>query len=127
MEDRTRDRLEELLGELRAFVRDRKWEQFHDPKNLAMAIASETGELVAEYRWVSNAQSDSHSVEPEARRRIASEIGDVGIALLLLSDRIGLDLLDAIRAKLVLNDQKYPVALSRGRSDPPTPGPKVAR
>ena len=92
MPDTAQDRLEQLLVKLRAFVRDREWEQFHDPKNLAMAVASEAGELLAEYRWVANTDSDSHSTDVEARRRIASEIGDVGIALLLLSDRIGLRL-----------------------------------
>ena len=119
MSDTSQDRLEQLLGELRAFVRDREWEQFHDPKNLAMAVASEAGELLAEYRWVANTDSDSRSTDVEARRRIAAEIGDVGIALLLLADRIGLDLLDVIRVKLALNCEKYPIALSRGRSDPP--------
>jgi dCTP diphosphatase len=119
MLDAAQDRLEHLLLELRAFVRDRDWEQFHDPKNLAMAVASEAGELLAEYRWVTNAHSDSHSNDVEARRRIAAEIGDVGIALLLLSDRIGLDLLDVMRGKLALNCEKYPISLSRGRADPP--------
>ena len=119
MPDTAQDRLEQLLVKLRAFVRDREWEQFHDPKNLAMAVASEAGELLAEYRWVANTDSDSHSTDVEARRRIASEIGDVGIALLLLSDRIGLDLLDVIRGKLTVNCEKYPITLSRGRSDPP--------
>ena len=119
MPDTTQDRLEQLLVELRAFVRDREWEQFHDPKNLAMAVASEAGELLAEYRWVTNTDSDARSANVEARRRIAAEIGDVGIALLLLSDRIGLDLLDVIRDKIALNREKYPISHSRGRSDPP--------
>jgi dCTP diphosphatase len=119
MSDTAQDRLEQLLVELRAFVRDREWEQFHDPKNLAMAVASEAGELLAEYRWVTNTDSDSYSTDVEARRRIAAEIGDVGIALLLLSDRIGLELVDVIRRKLALNCEKYPIRLSRGRSDPP--------
>jgi NTP pyrophosphatase (non-canonical NTP hydrolase) len=124
--DTAQDRLEQLLVELRAFVRDREWEQFHDPKNLAMAVASEAGELLAEYRWVSNTDSDSYSTDVEARHRIAAEIGDVGIALLLLSDRIGLDLLDVIRGKLALNGEKYPINLSRGRSGPPDRSTKVA-
>jgi NTP pyrophosphatase (non-canonical NTP hydrolase) len=118
--------MQQLLEELRGFVRDREWEQFHDPKNLAMALASEVGELLAEYRWVNSTAADAHSAQDEPRRRIAAEIGDVGIALLLLSDRIGIDLLDAVRAKLALNNQKYPVGLSRGRSDPPPMPPAGA-
>jgi dCTP diphosphatase len=111
--------LDQLMDELRAFVAEREWAQFHDPKNLAMLLASETGELVAEYRWVRNEAADAHSAEPAARARIAAEIGDVGIALVLLCDRIGLDPIAAMRAKLELNRKKYPVEASRGRASAP--------
>jgi len=110
---------ESVLTELRAFVSERDWAQFHDPKNLAMLVASEAGELCAEYRWVRGEESDAFSREPAARARIAAEMGDVALALLLLSDRIGLDLLEAMRAKLALNRQKYPAESSRGRADKP--------
>ena len=106
-----------LLTELRAFVAEREWAQFHDPKNLAMLIGSEAGELVAEYRWVRNEEADAHSRDPAARARIAAEIGDVGLALLLLCDRIGLDPLEAMREKLVTNREKYPVETARGRAE----------
>jgi|SRR6185436_5619557 len=108
-----------LLTQLRAFVAERDWAQFHDPKNLAMLIGSEAGELVAEYRWVRNDEADAHSREPAARARIAAEIGDVGLALLLLCDRIGLDPLQAMSDKLALNRAKYPVESARGRADKP--------
>jgi dCTP diphosphatase len=108
-----------LLTQLRAFVAERDWAQFHDPKNLAMLIGSEAGELVAEYRWVRNEEADAHSREPAARARIAAEIGDVGLALLLLCDRIGLDPLQAMSDKLALNRAKYPVESARGRADKP--------
>ncbi|MEO5770230.1 MAG: nucleotide pyrophosphohydrolase [Polyangia bacterium] len=111
---------ESLTHELRQFVAERDWGQFHDPKNLAMLLASETGELVAEYRWVSSAEADAHSNRDEPRARIAAEIGDVGIALLLLCDRIGIDLAQAMRDKLVRNREKYPVETSRGRASRPT-------
>lgn len=111
--------LDDLLVALRRFVAEREWSRFHDPKNLAMLIGSEAGELVAEYRWVANAAADALSREPAARARIAAEVGDVGLGLLLLCDRIGLDLFEAMRDKLALNERKYPVETSRGRSDPP--------
>jgi NTP pyrophosphatase (non-canonical NTP hydrolase) len=111
--------LDELLGELRAFVAARDWQQFHDPKNLAMLVASEAGELAAEYRWVRGDDSDARSREPEARARIAAEIADVGLGLLLLSDRIGLDLVGAMREKLARNAERYPVAASRGNAERP--------
>lgn len=109
----------ELLEELRGFVREREWEQFHDPKNLAMLVASEAGELLAEYRWIPNERADAFSREPEARQRIAAEIGDVGIALLLLCDRTGIDLGAAMRDKLARNRRRYPVELSKGRAARP--------
>lgn len=114
------DRLEEVVRELRAFVAEREWEQFHDPKNLVMAVASEAGELLAEYRWVNNAEADSYSKDAGYRARIAAEAADVGIALLLFCDRIGLDLIDEIRAKMALNRRHYPVEQSRGRWERPS-------
>jgi NTP pyrophosphatase (non-canonical NTP hydrolase) len=108
--------LDELREAVRRFVADRDWGQFHDPKNLAMLVASEAGELVAEYRWVRGEDADARSREPEARARIAAEIGDVGLALVLLCDRIGLDLCAAMRDKLAANGRKYPAAEFRGRS-----------
>jgi dCTP diphosphatase len=110
-----------LIEELRAFVSERDWSQFHDPKNLAMLLASEAGELLAEYRWVPNHRADDFSTEPEARQRIANEIGDVGIALFLLCDRTGIDLKAAMRDKLALNRRRYPVELSKGRAARPIP------
>src|SRR3954462_8829920 len=111
--------LDELTAALRAFADARDWRQFHDPKNLAMLVASEAGELLAEYRWVPGDAADARSREPEARARIADEIADVGIALLLLCDRIGLDLAAAIQDKLAKNAARYPVETSRGRADRP--------
>jgi len=109
-----------LVKELRGFVAEREWSQFHDPKNLVMLLASEAGELLAEYRWVRNDNADDFSREPEARQRIANEIGDVGIALWLLCDRIGIDLQAAMRDKLQRNRRRYPVELSKGRAARPT-------
>lgn len=108
-----------LVDELRAFVAERDWSQFHDPKNLTMLLASEAGELVAEYRWVRSDQADAFSHQPEARQRIANEIGDVGIALMLLCDRTGIDLQTAMRDKLARNRDRYPVEHSKGRATRP--------
>jgi len=113
--------LDDVIAALRRFVGERDWQQFHDPKNLAMLVASEAGELVAEYRWVKGEAADAHSAEPAARARIADEIADVGIALVLLCDRIGLDLPQAMTQKLARNAERYPVATSRGRAERPDP------
>ena len=109
------DRLEQVLARLRAFVADREWAQFHNPKNLSMAVASEAGELLAEYRWVASEAADEWSREPANQERAAMEAADVGISLLLFCDRIGVDLVEVIGAKIELNEKNYPVAEARGR------------
>jgi dCTP diphosphatase len=111
--------LASLITELRQFTAERDWQQFHDPKNLAMLVASEAGELLAEYRWIPNTAADAHSAAPDSRAGIIAEIGDVGIALLLLCDRIGVDLTEAISDKLALNRERYPPDKARGKATRP--------
>jgi NTP pyrophosphatase (non-canonical NTP hydrolase) len=113
------DRLESLTKDLREFVAEREWGQFHDPKNLAMAVASEAGELLAQYRWVANTEADRLTEDRDRRAKISAEAADVGIALFLFCDRIGVDLLDAIRLKMKANSQNYPVNRSKGRAERP--------
>lgn len=109
------DRLDQVFADLRDFVRERDWEQFHDPKNLAMAVASEAGELVAELRWVKGEEADAFCADPENRQRVADEIADVAATLFMLADRIGLDLPEAIHAKMKKNRAKYPADEWRGK------------
>ncbi len=111
------DSLDDITTRLRAFVAEREWAQFHDPKNLA--VASEAGELLAEYRWIANAEADAWSMEPNNKQRVAMEAADVGIALLLLCDRVGVDLVEAMREKIALNAKNYPVSESKGRHSRP--------
>jgi NTP pyrophosphatase (non-canonical NTP hydrolase) len=113
------DRLDSVRQQLREFVAERDWEQFHDPKNLAMTIASEAGELVAEYRWVRSEHADGMTLEPEAGCRVAAEAADVGIAWLLFCDRVGIDPLEVVEEKIRQNRDRYPVHLSKGRSERP--------
>jgi NTP pyrophosphatase (non-canonical NTP hydrolase) len=115
----TMDSLDQTLNEIRQFVSERDWRQFHDPKNLAMAIASEAGELLAEYRWVSNAEADRLTDSEERRARVAAEAADIGIALLLFCDRLRIDLIAAIGEKLRVNRRNYPIDLSRGKAERP--------
>ncbi len=114
------DQLEKVVQELRAFTAEREWEQFHDPKNLAMAVASEAGELLAEYRWISNTEADDYSQKSDRRKHISQEVADVGIALLLFCDRVGLNLVDAFQEKIARNRENYPADRSRGRWQRPT-------
>jgi dCTP diphosphatase len=104
------DGLEDVLQRLRRFTGERQWSRFHDPKNLAMLVASEAGELVHLFRWVSNDEADAFAARAENRGAIEEEIADVAIGVLLLADRVGVDVLAAIRSKIARNAQKYPVA-----------------
>lgn len=101
-----------LQQQLRDFARARDWEQFHSPKNLAMALTVEAGELQELFQWLTEAQS----AQPDAQllARAAEEIADVFLYLCRLSDVLGIDLLPAAQAKLALNAERYPVDKARG-------------
>ena len=114
----------ELAERLRAFAAERDWEQFHTPKNLAMALAGEVGELVAEFQWLTPEESRAISADPEAAARVRAEMADVFIYLTRLADILGIDLLDAAADKLDHSARRYPPDLYRGtaRKAPPLPG-----
>jgi NTP pyrophosphatase (non-canonical NTP hydrolase) len=111
--------LASLVDALRRFTEERAWTRFHDPKNLAMLLSSEVGELVALLRWVPGSEADAFVQDGRNRARVEAEIADVAISLLLLCDRTGIDLVSAVRAKLEVNRRNYPVELSRGASARP--------
>lgn len=116
------DRLElaDLEKAVRTFAASRDWEQFHDPKNLAMAIASEAGELCAALRWITNEDSDSAAKAEPLRSALLSEIGDVGVLLLLLCQRVGAQFDAVVMGKLAVNDLKYPIDKSKGTAERPS-------
>lgn len=116
------DSLQQLSTDVQAFADARDWAQFHDPKNLAMALASEVGELTGVLRWVTNADSDEFVHDSRQRERVVHEVADTAILLLLLCNRVGVNLADAVREKLLLNARKYPVEVSKGRSEAPLNG-----
>ncbi len=106
----------EIQDQIRAFVEVREWGQFHSPKNLAAAISVEAGELLAHFRWISEAESAQILHRPEVRAEVDAEIADVLILTLELADRLGLDPAEAIRRKLAVNEARYPIEKSRGRN-----------
>ena len=118
------DRLDDVMAALKGYVEERDWAQFHDPKNLTMLLASEAGELLSEYRWVSTEQADAYTDDPSAKARVTSEIADVAIALLNLCARLDIDLLPAVHAKLVVIRQNYPAEVVRGSAIRPPRGPR---
>jgi NTP pyrophosphatase (non-canonical NTP hydrolase) len=113
--------LDELAVRLREFTAAREWERFHTPKNLAMALAGEVGELVAELQWLTPAEAAQIMADPAAAGRIRSEVADVVIYLVRLADVLGVDLIEAALAKLAESELRYDVASYRGsvRKAPP--------
>ncbi len=110
MKDRDKGiRFEDACEAVELFARERNWSQYHDPKNLSMLVGSEAGELLAEFRWIPNAQSDGHAAEPQIYERIKDEIADVAISLILLCQRMDVDLAEAVIVKLQKNAENYPV------------------
>lgn len=109
------------LGELKtrvlAFVQERDWEQFHSPKNLSMALAAETGELMEHFLWATPERSHEIARDPAKRTKIAEELADVVIYALEFANMTGLDVAAAIEAKMAANAKKYPVEKAKGRSD----------
>ena len=108
------DRLDALRERLRAFVTERDWDQFHNPKNLAMALVAEAGELVEHFQWLTPEQSER--LEAQARAEVELEIADVLLFLLRLCDRLDVDPIEAAQRKLVLNAAKYPADKARGKA-----------
>jgi NTP pyrophosphatase (non-canonical NTP hydrolase) len=106
--------LEELQKRLRQFANDRDWEQFHAPKNLAMALAVEAGELMEHFQWLSEAQSEA--LDAQQLEAVGFEVADVFIFTVRLADRMGIDLADLVERKIKLNEKKYPAELVRGSS-----------
>lgn len=113
--------LGELAVRLREFAAARDWEQFHTPKNLAMALAGEVGELLAELQWLTPEEASRIMEDPQAAARVRSELADVTIYLVRLADGLGVDLVEASIAKLAESERRYDVEGYRGtaRKAPP--------
>jgi dCTP diphosphatase len=110
------DGIEDLTRVIRTFADDREWAQFHTVRNLVLALVGEVGELAAEVQWVPDEAVTEMLSEPQKKAAVESEIADVAIYALRLADVLGIDLEEAIRRKLVLNEQRYPVEKARGSS-----------
>jgi NTP pyrophosphatase (non-canonical NTP hydrolase) len=106
--------IDELKAKLRAFAAERDWDQFHSPKNLAMALSVEVAELLELFQWLS--EEESHSLSAEVGRQAAEEIADIQIYLVRLADKLGVDIDSAVGAKIESNKIKYPADKVRGKA-----------
>ncbi|MCA1813844.1 MAG: nucleotide pyrophosphohydrolase [Halobacteriales archaeon] len=105
--------LDEVRARLRSFVEERDWDQFHSPKNLAASVSIEAGELLEQFQWT-DPQPEHVRADPAWQARIEDEVADVALLTLLLSERLGIPLEDAMLRKLAKNAQRYPAAEFKG-------------
>lgn len=105
--------IKQLTEKIKKFINERDWEQFHNPKDLALSLMLEAGEVLEHFQWKKPEEVAKHAVE--CREEIADELADVACYLFELADHLKIDLPQAIESKLVKNAKKYPVEKSKGR------------
>ena len=106
--------MKELIGLIREFNKERDWAQYHSPKNLAMALSVEAGEIVEIFQWLT--QDQSKNLDPDKLKEVKEEIADVMIFLTNLADRLGIDPIEAAKEKLEKNRKNYPADKVRGKA-----------
>jgi dCTP diphosphatase len=106
--------LRELKERVARFTDERDWRQFHNLKNLSMALAIEASELMEHFRWVSSADADAVMSDAEVAAAIREEAADVLLFLTQFANVAGIDLLDAAEKKLAINEARYPIAKCKG-------------
>jgi len=104
--------LESLRDRLRVFAKERDWDQYHNPKNLSMALIAEAAELVEHFQWVDG--DTSHLLEGKTRQSVEEELADILIYLVRISDKLAIDLYQAVECKIAINEKKYPADKVRG-------------
>ena len=108
------EKWERLKEKLRKFAEERDWEKYHSPKNLAISIAVEVGELLEHFQWIS--EDESRNLPDEKKSDIAEEMADVFLYLTMLADKLGINLFEAAFRKIEKNEEKYPAEKVRGSS-----------
>ena len=108
--------INKIKSDLRKFAEERDWEQFHSPKNLAMALSGEVGELSEIFQWLTEDQSDKENISDEDLAKVREEVADILLYIIRLSDKLDIDLEQALFDKLKINKEKYPVKLSKGNA-----------
>ena len=106
------DSLDALRARVNAFVTERDWAQFHSPKNLAMAMIVEAGEVGEHFQWMT--EDESRNLDAETKEQVGQELSDTLVYLLRIAEVCGVDLIEAANKKIDLNAQKYPVEKCKG-------------
>lgn len=113
MSDKDTD-IEFLKEKISDFIKERDWEQFHNPKDLAMSISIEASELMELFQWKSTEEIEALMADPKALQEMKDELADIVIYALSLSNRLDIDVSEAILSKLQQNAKKYPIEKAKG-------------
>lgn len=105
------DPLSELVESIKKFSKERDWEKFHDPKNLAISLNLEASEVLELFQWTKD-----NELRPEKRDELPDELADVLYWLIMLSNHYDIDLTQALAQKMKKNAAKYPVSKAKGTS-----------
>lgn len=108
--------IQSLQVALQEFAQQREWDRFHSPKNLVMALAGETGELLELFQWLTEEESLAANLPAATHERVQEELADVLLYLLRLADKLHIDLEEAAARKLATNAERYPVVLAKGNA-----------
>ena len=119
--------IEDMQSQVRLFADERDWHQFHNPKNLAAALAVEAAELLEIFQWLTPEEAAGIAQSEPGRARVGEEIADVMAYVLRLADVVGIDLGAAFSSKMIQNAEKYPVEASRGSAARPKPDRSLMR
>ena len=106
------DSIDALRARINQFVKERDWGQFHSPKNLAMAMIVEAGEVVELFQWMTEQQS--RCLDEATKEQVGQELSDTFVYLLRIAEVCGIDLIEAANKKIDLNAKKYPVDKVKG-------------
>ena len=110
-----KDSLQQMTAQLKVFAQERDWGQFHTPKNLASALSVEAAELLEPFQWLPT--GELHELDVVTQTAVAAEMADVLHYLVMMADRLNIDLIEASRQKILLNAKKYPVDTAKGNAN----------
>lgn len=108
--------IQTLQQRLKSFYEERDWSQFHNPKNLVMALCGEVGELAEVFQWLTPEQATNIMHDPYQANKVHEEMADVFVYLVSIADKLGIDLFEAAEMKMEKNRAKYPIEKSKGNS-----------
>lgn len=113
MHEKFNSDIEQLKLRLQQFADERQWDQFHSPKNLSMALIAEAAELIEHFQWLT--EKESYIIQGDKLEAVRMELADIQIYLIRISDKLSIDLLDAVDKKIEINEKKYPADKVKGQ------------